>query len=58
MDTNASMQIGIITGLVCFVGYLPILIVLNGILQTFLYGSWTLTYLRLAEGQETGKAEK
>ncbi len=58
LETDASMQIGIITGLVCFVGYLPILIVLNGILQTFLYGSWTLTYMRLTEKLESGDGGK
>lgn len=47
LETDASMMFGFITGIVCTVVYLPILIVLNGILQTFLYGSWTLTYLRL-----------
>ncbi len=31
----------------CFVGYLPVLIVLNGILQGYIESAWTLTYMRL-----------
>ncbi len=50
LDTDVSMVFGVIGGIVCIIAYLPILIVLNGILQTFLHGSWTLTYLRLTEG--------
>lgn len=31
----------------CFVGYLPVLILLNGILQGYIESAWTLTYMRL-----------
>jgi hypothetical protein len=55
LGTDAGLQFGLMTGLICFVGYLPILIVLNGILQTFLYGSWTLTYLRLTADKPAEK---
>ncbi|MGD8621864.1 MAG: hypothetical protein PVH60_07930 [Anaerolineales bacterium] len=58
LDTNISMTFGIVGGIVCTVAYLPILIVLNGILQTFLHGSWTLTYLRLTTNQEAEKEKK
>jgi hypothetical protein len=33
---------------VCFIAYLPFLIVLRGILSTYIGTAWTLTYLRLA----------
>ncbi|MEX0788828.1 MAG: hypothetical protein WD906_01335 [Anaerolineales bacterium] len=46
-EQAASAGIGL--AVVCFVGYLPVLIVLQGILTTFVTGSWTLTYLRLIE---------
>lgn len=36
----------LVTGL-CLVGYLPVLIVLNGILESFISSSWTLTFRRL-----------
>jgi len=36
----------LVTGL-CFVAYLPVLIVLNGVLQSYIRSAWTLTYLRL-----------
>lgn len=36
----------LITGL-CLVAYLPVMIVLNGILQTYILTAWTLTYRRL-----------
>lgn len=46
-DQAASAGIGLAA--LCLVGYLPILILLQGILTTFVTGSWTLTYLRLIE---------
>lgn len=36
----------------CFVAYLPFLIVLQGILNTYIGTAWTLTYLRLATPPE------
>jgi len=32
---------------ICLVAYIPVLIVLNGILQAYIQSAWTLTYLRL-----------
>lgn len=37
---------------VCFIAYLPFLIVLNGILMGYLQSAWTLTYLRLTQPKE------
>jgi hypothetical protein len=39
----------VIAGLCC-VSYLPILIILGGIVRAYLSAAWTLTYLRLTEG--------
>jgi hypothetical protein len=36
----------LVTGL-CLVAYLPVMIVANGILQSYIRSAWTLTYLRL-----------
>lgn len=36
--------------LLCFVLYLPILLILNGILRTYLGSVWTLTFMRLTSG--------
>ena len=36
----------LITGL-CLIAYLPVLILLNGMLQSYVLSAWTLTYLRL-----------
>jgi hypothetical protein len=38
---------GIIASIVCFAAYLPVLLVLNGILRSYIESAWTLTYLRL-----------
>jgi hypothetical protein len=57
LGSDAGLRFGLVTGLVCLAGYLPVLIVLNGILQTFLYGSWTLTYMRLI-ADKPAKKEK
>lgn len=43
---EAARSSMLIAGL-CFVAYLPVLIVLAGILQTYIKSSWTLTFLRL-----------
>lgn len=53
LGTDAGLQVGVVTGLICLVAYLPVLLVLNGVLQTFLYGAWTITYLRLTGEEET-----
>ena len=36
----------------CFVAYLPVLILLNGILTAYIQSAWTLTYMRLATPKE------
>jgi len=40
---------GIATALVCLTAYLPVLIVLGGILQAYIKTAWTLTYLQLTK---------
>lgn len=52
LNTQASITGGIATAGACLVLYIPFALILNGILQTFVTGSWTLTYRRL-----TGRAE-
>jgi hypothetical protein len=42
-----SLWRGIGTSLICLVLAFPFLLVLNGILQTYIIGAWTLTYRRL-----------
>jgi len=38
---------GLVFALVCFVAYLPVLLVLSGILRGYIESAWTLTFLRL-----------
>jgi hypothetical protein len=38
---------GLLVSGLCLVAYLPVMIVANGILQSFIRSAWTLTYLRL-----------
>jgi hypothetical protein len=38
---------GLLVAGLCFVMYLPVWIVLNGILTSYIESAWTLTYLRL-----------
>lgn len=40
----------LIAGL-CLVGFLPVAIFLNGVLQSYIQSAWTLTYLRLTDRQ-------
>ncbi len=39
---------GVLISALCLVGLLPLLILCNGVLQTFVTGAWTLTFRRLA----------
>jgi hypothetical protein len=45
-------QSSLILAGICFVGYLPILIVLGGILRSFVESAWTLTFMRLTSPLE------
>jgi hypothetical protein len=54
-DTNALTTGAILSG-VCFVAYLPVLLLLNSVLQTYLNGAWTLTYRRLTGKSPAGAA--
>jgi hypothetical protein len=42
---------GVLVSGLCFLAYIPVLIVVNGILQTFVAGSWTITFRRLTGKQ-------
>ena len=51
---------GLVFAAICFVAYLPFLIVLGGILRSYVGSAWTLTFLRLTApaasiGQEPGE---
>jgi len=45
--TGEAIRSSLLIAGICFVIYLPVLIVLSGILQAYISSSWTLTYLRL-----------
>ena len=51
LGTERAMSSGLIVGGICLVLYIPVLILLNGVLQTYFFGAWTLTFRRL-----TGRA--
>ena len=38
---------GLLISAICFVAYLPVLLILGGALRAYIESSWTLTYLRL-----------
>jgi len=50
-DSQTAQGGGLRIAGLCFVAYLPVLIVLNGILRGYIETAWTLTYMRL-----TGRA--
>lgn len=54
IGTDVAIGGGLGLAALCFVIYLPVVILLSGVLQTFITGSWTITYRRLtgAEGHE------
>lgn len=45
--TDQGLSGGMAVSLLCLVGYLPVLILLNGILRSYIESAWTLTFLRL-----------
>lgn len=47
MGTEQSVQTGALLAVACGLVYLPVMALLNGILQTYVSGTWTLTYRRL-----------
>ncbi len=47
VNTNQAVGGGLLLSALCFVVYLPILIILNGVLKGYIESAWTLTYLRL-----------
>ena len=51
---NAQNNTPVILGTVCFCLYLPILLLLNGILVAYTESAWTLTYMRLTRKPDTG----
>jgi hypothetical protein len=50
--TDQSTTSGLVTAGLCLVVYLPLMIVANGVLQTFVTGVWTLSFRQL-----TGRAK-
>jgi hypothetical protein len=50
IESEVALGSGLITSGICCVAYLPVLIVLSGILQAYIESAWTLTYLRLTTG--------
>ncbi len=45
--SNAAIPGGVIVAGLCFLAYLPVLLILSGILRSFLTSSWTLAFTRL-----------
>jgi hypothetical protein len=48
---------GVILAVVCFVSYLPVLLVLSGILRSYIETAWTLTFMRLTAAKPAEPAE-
>jgi len=48
-DSTAPIGSGLAVAGLCFVVYLPILIVLGGILRAYIQSAWTLTYMKLTQ---------
>jgi hypothetical protein len=47
IGSQASITSGVAIFGLCLIVYIPVAILLNGILQTFISGSWTMTYRRM-----------
>ncbi len=49
-DSGALAAGGVLIAGLCCIVYLPILIILGGIIRAYIGAAWTLTYLRLTQG--------
>ena len=49
--SDEFLGIGFVVSMVCFCLYLPVVILLGGVLRAYISSAWTLTYLRLTRGQ-------
>lgn len=49
---EAQNMTPLLIGGLCFVGFLPVMILINGVFNTFMGASWTLTYQRLTRKPE------
>lgn len=47
LGRDSALWGGLLIAGLCFVAYLPVLILLNGILTSYIESAWTLTYMRL-----------
>jgi len=50
--TTAGSKIALVIALACCVVYFPVLLILNGVLTTYVQSAWTLTFMRLTKPQE------
>ncbi|GAB4578724.1 MAG: hypothetical protein Fur0022_14600 [Anaerolineales bacterium] len=50
--TAKAVQSGLLIAGLCFVVYLPVLLILSGMVQTYIASAWTLTYLRLSRPRQ------
>ena len=48
-EGEGAMQAGLLVSGICLVVYLPVMIVLSGILRSYIGSAWTLTFLRLTK---------
>ena len=48
-NAQRALQTGLVISLLCCAAYLPVLIILRGILQSYVSSAWTLTFLRLTK---------
>ena len=55
-DTEALAAGGVIVSGLCCAAYLPVLIVVSGIIRAYIGSAWTLTYLRLTRGPAAEKS--
>ncbi len=56
-DSSSIIGGGLVVAMLCFVAYLPVLIVLGGILRSYINTAWTLTYLTLTTESTTDTEE-
>jgi hypothetical protein len=54
--SDQALQSGLIVSGLCFIGYLPILLFLVGVLRSYTESAWTLTYVRLTRRPDVMEA--
>ena len=57
-ETKEPTQTGLIISILCIAVYLPVLLILSGIIRSYIETAWTLTYSRVTKRSTAASIER